>query len=136
MKLKDVKYTTSLNKLYRYQKDKIVYLACEWCMDTFGVKKWCPSFLVDIVNDKLAVAAGWYETSRHDPEIIINLADNETVGDIIDTVIHEYTHYLQPNFKEVYFGKDYDPDNHPYEIEARAKAKKYRKKCFDIIMCR
>jgi hypothetical protein len=101
-------------------------------MKKFGVRKWCPNFYIEIVKEKSEMGAGWYSASRHDPEITLNLTANETIKDLIDTVIHEYTHYLQPNFQEIYeqLSTEYEYHNHPLETEAKEHAKIYRRSCF------
>ena len=135
MKLKDVTYKTEINKLYKYQIEKIVDLALDWCITTFGVRKWCPSFTVDVVKEAIGNGAGWYLPFRHDPEISINANANIIVMDLIDTTIHEYSHYLQKDFRRHYdqLSTEYEYHNHPLEIEAKDTAKKYRRICFTTI---
>lgn len=52
-------------------------------------------------------------------EIIIYWKNIITEEDIIRTIIHEYTHYLQsPSWFKRYYNIGYDYNNHPYEIAA------------------
>jgi len=135
MKFKDVEYNTEINKLYRYQIEKIVDLAINWCIMNLGQRKWCPNVFVEVVKEEVTNGAGWYLAYRHDPEIAINANGNLPAMDLVDTVIHEYAHYLQPNFQETYdqLSTEYEYYNNPLEVEARETARKYRKKCFTEI---
>jgi len=135
MKLKNAKYKTTLDKLHKYQIERIVDIAIIWCVDHFGVRKWAPNVTVDVVKESIEQGAGWYIAYRHDPEITINTNGNPQIMDLIDTVIHEYTHYLQPNFQEIYddLSTEYEYHNHPLELEAKDMAKKNRRKCFIYI---
>ena len=57
-------------------------------------------------------------------EIIINIAQCETIRDAIETMVHEYQHYLQGgssgacDWHDRYFDMGYDYKSHPYEIQA------------------
>lgn len=56
--------------------------------------------------------------------------------EVCDTVIHEYTHYLQDmeGMYETYMTKYYRSyDNHPYEITARNRGEKYKWECLKYI---
>ena len=53
---------------------------------------------------------------------------------MVQTVIHEYAHYMQP-IKSSYnkLLKEYGYDDHPMEIEAREIEKEYYKDCWNKI---
>ena len=57
-------------------------------------------------------------------EIVVNMAQCETMRDAIETMVHEYQHYLQGgaagacDWHTRYFEMGYDYENHPYEIQA------------------
>ena len=97
-----------------------------WCKAKFGESKFNPNFHVKVSRkekDKL----GCY---IDDQGIIqVNLNAHKSLLDLCDTVIHEYTHYLQDmSMYTTYFlkyNKNYN--NHPYEISANNKAKKWKK---------
>ena len=135
MKLKNLEYKTEISKLYKYQIEKIVDLALGWCVNKFGVRKWAPSVIVDVIKDNMSDDGGWYIPYRHDPEITINTNANLTIKDLIDTVIHEYDHYLQPNFQTVYdqLYTEYGYHENPLEIKAKDTAKANRRLCFNYI---
>ena len=59
------------------------------------------------------------EYDRYDNEIIIYYPRMETKRHIIETLIHEYQHYLQsPSWMVRYYNMGYDYNNHPYEVAA------------------
>ena len=135
MKLKNADDKTEVSDLYKYQIEKIVNLVIDWCVVNLGHRKWCPNIIVDVVKENAENGAGWYVPFRHGSEITINFNGNENIMDLIDTVIHEYAHYLQPNFKEIYahMSTEYEYHNNPIEVEARETARHYRNKCFTEI---
>jgi hypothetical protein len=135
MKIKDIIYQTPLNDLHLYQIQKIIDLSIDWCINQFGVRKWCPEFNVTALKNKKVTDFGWYVISRHDPEITINIASNKDVKCMIDTIIHEYTHYLESDFGNLYkkYEAKYDEANNPLEIKAEKTAIKYRRKCFKYV---
>ena len=133
MKFKDVGYKTNLKELHSYQINKLVNLALEWCSNRFGFRKYTPNIYFSITKERLDEnASGWYEPSRHEPEITININKNINVQDLINTIIHEYTHYLQPKLQKSYNPSDpgFDYKTNPFEVEAREVAKKYTRKCY------
>jgi Zn-dependent peptidase ImmA (M78 family) len=135
MQLKNVQSKTKISVLYTYQVRRLIVMVVEWCMQNFGVRKYCPKFEFEITKERKNENAGWYLVARHDPKITVNLSCNTDILDLFDTIIHEYTHYLVPNFTEIYtqFENEYSYQTHPLEIEAQQQAKKYRRKCFNQI---
>ena len=46
---------------------------------------------------------------------------------IIETLIHEYQHYLQsPSWFKRYYNMGYEYHNHPYELQATQKEQDYK----------
>ena len=46
---------------------------------------------------------------------------------IVETLVHEYQHYLQsPSWMKRYYNMGYRYDNHPYEIQAYNEEKNYK----------
>ena len=63
--------------------------------------------------------------------IVIYTKYNKYLREIIKTIIHEYTHYLQPilkSYQSIYKRVGYDA--HPFEIEARFNEFAYYKDCW------
>ena len=102
-----------------------------------------PYVEIDMVEDCMCG-----EFIGYNNEIIVCPTAIDTIDEFIETVIHEYTHYMQsPTWYTRYANRkieltveefaDYllhgDP-THPYEIEADEVAKKNMKKCKDNIL--
>ena len=118
----------------------------DWCIDEFGLSKHYehyPYMEIDMDEDGMCG-----EFIGYNNEIIICPTAMDTIDEFIDTVIHEYTHYMQsPTWYTRYANRkieltveefaDYllhgDP-THPYEIEADEVAKKNMKKCKNNIL--
>ena len=67
-------------------------------------------------------------------EIIIYLPNNNTIYDIVATVIHEYTHYLQPcrtHYDRLLEIHGYE--EHPFEKEAVVNQEKYFKDAYKVV---
>ncbi len=77
---------------------------------------------LDLIYDESDPVQG--EFLDETDEIIINMAQCETVRDAIETMVHEYQHYLQGgtagacDWHTRYYELGYNYDNHPYEIQA------------------
>ena len=57
----------------------------------------------------------------------------DTLYDVVSTVIHEYTHYLQSRNMYKYYEQNYYYSTNPYEREARRNEQKYTKMCMKEI---
>lgn len=108
------------SKTYEYttpQIRKVVLHTILWCKKNLGVnyRKGIPEFKV--LTEKKGQCFGFY--SSCDNTIVIHGNVCVTVKDIIKTVIHEYTHYLQNlrSYNKVLSIVGYKL--HPQEIEAR-----------------
>lgn len=71
--------------------------------------------------------------------IIVYITNDLGPIDLVDTVIHEYVHFLQLHAEK--YQKEYNKQfqtvgywNIPFEIEARQKAKQHRNECFRWVM--
>jgi hypothetical protein len=113
-------------------KKKYVYLAYKWCVNFFGENPRKKTELhIDINHKKRKIKRtiyyGKYCFYKNKLTIYINNCD--TLLSIVQTVIHEYTHYLQIRRKSEYYHKTYSYYANPYEKEAAYNEKKYGKKC-------
>jgi hypothetical protein len=107
-------------------KRKHILWMFNWCEQKFGKSKFNNDFKVKISR------TCWEDYGEYDCDgkvIQVNLLPHKSFIELCDTIIHEYTHYLQNIYMyEVYLKKySRNYDNHPYEISADNKAKKYRK---------
>ena len=77
---------------------------------------------LDLIYDESDPVQG--EFLDETDEIIIKIAQCETIRDAIETMVHEYQHYLQGgssgacDWHDRYFDMGYDYESHPYEIQA------------------
>lgn len=98
----------------------IVKLATQWCVENFGVNnRRRTEFTVSIRQQKSGSPCyGQFDHMTNTITIFHNHCPN--VRMVIRTLIHEYTHYMQPIAGSYYKLLDsYGYDNHPMEIEAR-----------------
>lgn len=99
----------------------------EWCKTRYGRSKYNGRY-PDIVFRKRDYLTGedWGYYDEQDNLIFVSKDKHHNIEDLVDTVIHEYTHYKQ-NIKvdfrvlSKYFEFD---DQHPLEIEARTVAQR------------
>ena len=93
----------------------------KWCKKNLGVnkRKKPPKVLVRIrfyeEDDKNVV--GMYISYSN--KIIVYDLNCSSIEDVVSTVIHEYTHYLQPWRKYWEYFKTHYYSTHPYEKQAR-----------------
>jgi hypothetical protein len=63
-----------------------------------------------------------------DNEIVIYYPAMRSKKHIVQTLIHEYQHYLQsPRWFQRYYNMGYRYDNHPYEVSALKEEKNYKR---------
>ena len=68
------------------------------------------------------------EFDRQDNTIVVYWPKMKSKKLIIQTLIHEYQHYLQsPIWMKRYYKRGYDYNNHPYELAATAEEKNWKK---------
>lgn len=104
----------------------------KWCKDYYGGSKFKNVNTLEVhidgdMNDEL----GSYCAISN--KIFINPKLHTSFISVIDTMIHEYTHFRQ-DIKIMYFKYlkeyTYNYENHPYEITARSTAERDKRKCF------
>lgn len=112
--------------------DKIAKLTYKWCEMTFGHPLKTAICDFKISRDKrVSLLLGYYM----DREMKVYITNTRSYSELIRTVIHEYTHYLQmpklsDNSKYYKLDEKYGYENNPMEIEARDAEDKY------IVACR
>ena len=116
-------------------KKKFILLVLKWCASNLGT-----------INHRYELKIHYYGNKKYSgryfnrgKQIVIYVVPNLRLIDLVDTVIHEYIHYLQFVNKSV--EKDYNKQlsdvgywKVKYEVEAREMAKKYRDNCFNSVM--
>ena len=112
-----------------------------YCKDKWGISKYqddYPSLVIHRKNvkegDKDWDVMGSFNEVDNCIHIYIN--HHENYPELADTIIHEYTHYLQ-NIKGMYMKYinyySYNYYNHPYEKVARRRGRKFKKECLEYI---
>jgi hypothetical protein len=110
--------------------------ALHWCKNYFGKSKRKKRDIVlkfskTIERNNRSIYFAKYCFLRN--QILIYLNNCPTTLSIVQTIIHEYTHYLQSRTKYYYYKKKYTYKNNPFEIEAEKNEKIYGKICLKEI---
>lgn len=111
--------------------------AIRWCRDYMGVnnrRKSLPKISVRInfrKDETERFIKGIYYS--YENRIIVYDLNCKTIEDVVSTVIHEYTHYLQSMKKYWEYFQTHDYSRHPYERQARRNEIKYTKECIKTI---
>ena len=111
----------------------IAIAVIDWCEKNIGTNRKRPrpmlSLLGGIADDMPSNVYGEYDVENN--LININLERNVYVRCLIKTIIHEYTHYLQP-IKSKYWklAKKHGYYDNPLEMEARYNENNKYKDCF------
>jgi len=115
-------------------KREIAIKALKWCKKNLGVnrRKKYPkvSVKIKLIDDEFTVYGGYY---WEDNRIFVNGLKCKSLTDVVSTVIHEYTHYLQSMRKYYEYFNTYYYSTHPFEREATRNSKQFTKKCLTQI---
>lgn len=102
----------------------------DWCKKNLGKSKY-----FSIRKLKLRVHTGINYLGQFDIDknvIYVNPTHHESKTELVETIIHEYVHFLQnpKEYNRLFFRHYYDDYyDHPYEKEAEKTALKLGKKC-------
>jgi len=124
-------------KLKEIEKLSKKYL--QKCVDLYGYSKYfeCDPYLEfhksiysrysgeeDAEGEQSPVA----EFDSVDNSLVVYYPNIKSKKHLAETIIHEYTHYLQsPVWMDRYYKMGYTYDNHPYEVAALKPEKDWRK---------
>ena len=113
-------------------KKRYAIAALKWCESYFGLcdrKKRKPLFRFSERKRKSDNFDIFGNYCFYRNEIIIYLPNNNTIYDLVATVIHEYTHYLQVRrkYREYELSRYYS--HNPMERQAKRNEDKYTKIC-------
>lgn len=117
-------------------KIKISTETLKWCKTHLGVNerkrtKLKLEFSSRPRTIKKSIVFGNYCFWRN--KITIYLPHCESIEEIVSTLIHEYTHYLQSRPKYQYYQSNYYYSTNPYEREAKRNEEKYTNICLQDI---
>ena len=128
-----LRLNTRVENLDRATLREVVKYATQYCTDTFGTRKKKVPFSVSITKQRSGEPA-YGQYCPYDNKLFIYHNNCPTVKCLVQTVIHEYTHYLQPVKSKYNKMLDrYGYDNHPMEIEACEMEEIHYKDCWNYI---
>lgn len=118
-------------------KRKCAALTLKWCKKILGKnprRKIPPRVTVRIYfrkdeTYKKTKGAYYYD----DNIIVIYYLNNKNIKELISTIIHEYTHYLQPDKQYWEYFQTHYYSTHPHERQADRYATKYLTQCLKEI---
>lgn len=117
-------------------KKKYAILTIRWCKEFFGINERKKTklefeFTTRKRSIKKSMVYGNYCFYRN--KMTIHEPACETLYDVVSTVIHEYTHYLQSRTLYKKYQDKYYYSRNPYEREAKRNEEKYTKECMKYI---
>lgn len=117
-------------------KKRYALLAIKWCRENFGINerkrtKLKFEFTQRRRTIKKVPVYGNYCFYRN--KITLHEPTCQNIKDVVSTIIHEYTHYLQSRNKYREYDKKYYYSTNPYEREARRNEEKYTTMCIKEI---
>ncbi len=89
----------------------------------FGVHDYKKVPTVSVINNPKLKYYGMFDCGTN--KIVVNRAYSHNVKLLVQTILHEYTHYLQNMTQYSSILKKVGYDNHPFEIDARNSEKLY-----------
>ena len=113
-------------KITRGQATKIL----DWCLKTYGKSKFNKEFpYLEFRKPDYYTEGCMAYYDEIDSVIFVDKTQHQTLYELANSIIHEYTHYKQ-NMRHYQILALYLPDEkNPMEIEAHRIAKKDTKKC-------
>lgn len=128
-----IKINSRLHRVDPNDVHRIVEQTILWCQENLGVNNRRRNPLSVEVKDMSLTSMG--EFNYKENSITVYYWMHIDVGSLVSTVIHEYTHYLQPVRK--YYNKLWAihkyHSRHPMERQAFRTEKKYFKICWNDI---
>lgn len=111
--------------------------AIRWCKENMGInnrRKSQPKMSVRIYFRKdeteRFIMGSYYSVENR---IVVYDINCKTLEDVVSTIIHEYSHYLQSMKKYWEYFNTYSYSTHPYERQAKRNELKYTDECMKYI---
>jgi len=122
--------TIGLDTYTNYELRQIAKSCLEFCSKTMGInrRKKTPIKIRIIKNPYKSPRAGDYCPTDNEIRIFYN--ELHVLQEFVDTIIHEYTHHLQPILTK--YDKlldEFGYDDHPHELEAYTNETIYSDPC-------
>jgi uncharacterized protein YjaZ len=129
-----MRLNTKTSKLPKKEIKKIINTTLEWCSANFGVNNRRKYRFQISVKKQLRGEKRYGEFNCISNKMTIFYNNCDIIKDLVTTVIHEYTHYLQPVRRDYgVLAKYFDYSSHPMEIEARMNEDIYYKKTWKYV---
>jgi len=124
-----MRLNTSIDRLSDEQLLNIGYQTLLWCHGKFGPNTRKRTPLKMVLYTKSSDYFGCYDFKKN--RIVVCKEKHKTLAEFIRTIIHEYTHYLQP-IRSYYHlvGELTGYKNNPYEQEAIRNELLFYKNCW------
>jgi hypothetical protein len=120
---------TPLSTLRKKDLRKIGQVCINYCIENLGVNKRKKLPLKLSIKKNPHVDSYFGEYCPDTNTIVIFYDELITLGEFTSTIVHEYTHHLQPIASKYYkLLKEHGYDNHPHEVEARNNEKFYNRR--------
>lgn len=113
--------TLSLEELAEITLDVLV-----WCQKNMGINRRHKIWHSALITEEESDLMGLYEP--YENKITVFTKNNKYLRDFVQTIIHEYTHVLQPI--KTKYNKSLPASENPYEIEAYENELKYYRSCW------
>lgn len=95
----------------------LVHFLYDFCKDNLGVNNRKRTMLTCELDYESSKYFGWYDPQIN--QVVLFIKNCKTIGQLVTTFIHEYTHSTQPCLtKYSKLLKSHGYKNHPFEIEA------------------
>ena len=106
----------------------------EWCKKKYGRSKYNGRY-PDIVFKKSDYYSGedWGYYDEIDKVIFVSKDKHETLRDLVHTIIHEYTHYLQSMYHYKILSLYLEHHENPLEIQAESIADRDVDECLNYL---
>jgi len=120
---------------YELRKSYTKY-ALKWCEENLGINPRKRKKLSLVISERKRkkgkfVYYGNYCSNKN--QITIYIKNCDSMKDLISTIIHEYTHYLQPMGRYKEYEKYYYYSTHPFERQAKRNETRYTQPCLSFI---
>lgn len=122
-KNKTILLKTPTTDITLYRLRKVATFMILYCVGKLGTHKYKPVPKVSIINNVDDKSFGMFDCGKN--TIVVNRAYAKTIKLFIQTILHEYTHYLQNMSTYIQLYKKVGYDKHPYEMESRENEKLY-----------
>lgn len=119
------------------QIDTFLSLTLQWCKETLGKpRRNLPQIEWTWNCTELQSEKVWAEYLTEENIIKVRIQGHKTIYNLANSIIHEYTHYLQPRKGNWYYrwNNSMGYENNPYEVEANHIASIYDVQCTHAVL--